>query len=132
MLKNSVQNSGAWEMKDYELSSSALQVRLYGSDILSLNPAFLFTLCQSFSVRWIGDECLPHPLPCSAASPGQRQGHRSFKEKARMTSPSVSAPPFLPLVLMGFLWDTPNPPRAGQHLDILSLSSKVHWSFSGA
>ena len=52
LLKNSVQNSRAWEVRDYELISSALQVRFCGSDILSVKPVFLLTLGQKFSVWW--------------------------------------------------------------------------------
>lgn len=67
-------------MKDYELSGSVLQAGFYGSDILSLNSAFLFTLCQDFSVWWCGDGCLTRPKPCSAASTGERHGHRSSRK----------------------------------------------------
>ena len=116
-----------------ELSSSALQVRSLGSDALSLNPAFLFPLCPNVSVWWFGDGCLTHALPCSVASLGQRQGHRSLKQKGRWR-PLQPPPAFPPAVLMGPCRTHPVLPRLvpGSHSHILSLLSEVHWCSSGA
>lgn len=65
--------------------------------------------------------------PYSAAALGQEWSCRSLSR----ASSSTSWPPFLPLMLMGSLQNTLNPALVGPHYDILSLSSKVHWSLLG-
>lgn len=84
LLKNSVLNSGAGEKRrDCELIASALQVRLCGSDILSV---FLLTLRQSFSVWWSRDGCLVHLLTYSVASLRQRWGSGLLRKAAGSSS----------------------------------------------
>lgn len=118
-------NEGSWT------SSPALRVRFCSSNTVLVNPVFLFTQGQKLLCVAVWNGCLPHPLPYSATSLGQRQGRRTFEWKAVWP---ILQPPHLLSCFQCWLDISlsASSPMAGPYSNILSVSSQVHGSLSSA